>query len=191
MRRLTTRPMLYKKRRVPDSQRVRYTHFEPLVDPSHADMIELETVPVHEIWIDPLAKRYFDPFSVRSEFGVVRVKNEPEVSYKDADLLQKLVTLANHPSAEQGERDNALRRISQIGARVTAAQELEFLNIDRRELFLDNLEVLCEGDCGIYKKGDRETVFVYAMSKLEVEQWIRAAEYAADHYVGIPRRLTA
>jgi len=154
-------------------------------------MTRAEALYLYEIWIDPLEHRYKDPCFIHTEYGAVRVKADPVIPDKDQVLLRKLVVLVEHPSSNPHERENAKKRIEEIGVRLEEEMDLEFLNIDRKELYLDNFEILCEGRCGLLQGDMHEALFVYARTSEEADEWMNVAQFSADNYVKIPRRLTA
>jgi len=147
-------------------------------------------LPLFEICVDPLDRRYEKACFINTRFGPVRVREEPRVPPKDAVLVRKLMALIDHPSTGKDERENAKRRVQQIGQRVRMDAETEFLSIDRKQLFVDNMEVLANGLVAICKT-IKDRIFVYAGNNDEMEEWMDVAQYAADNYVKIPRRLAA
>jgi|GEM_PF-5166101 len=165
--------------------------FDPDASPSQDDLMETRTLTMFEVDFHMLPRRYRKHCFVYSGHGAYRVKDEPVVPTPEVVLLRKLRNLIDHPNTNTNERRNAQKRVTEIGVKIEGDPDVGFLTIDRTQLFLDNMDVQAGGLLGKWKVWGREILCVYADNKEEVEGWLEVAQYAADNYIKVPRRLCA
>lgn len=158
-----------------------------------------------------LTSRYSNPFFVMTEDKAEMVKGPPEASTRDQERLAALNRMANHEASTEAERENARKRIAKIESKIREKSEEDnaFLDIDRRVLFAENMDILCGGLCGFWTRKKQSVFsgeslrifdkhfgekhehyfFIYAESQEEVDGWITEAMQKADVYDRVPKRL--
>jgi len=160
---------------------------------------------LQEIRINPLKDRYQNPFCVY-ENGSLRVVKDPRMFQKTKEppgkkslLLEKLIELERHPGTGVNERLSARARIQELRGKGVETkgemvENLSFLKIDRKQLFIDNMDVLSGGRCGRLRSGmcglpgsTEETLFVYVEASIAdaIQIWIDHAQNCADCYVRV------
>jgi hypothetical protein len=115
------------------------------------------------------------------------------------DKYSVLCSLVDHPNTLKYERETAERRIKEITR--NAVQEVlssypelsRRVNIDRVELFFENLEVLLEGRGGKPEDGYDSIrpveYFAYARNEEELQFILDEVHRVTDEYKRIPKRL--
>lgn len=171
------------------------------IPPPRGKFYKITTFRRFELNLHALDKRYVEgDEAVRREFVVQITKRRR----KKEKLIKGLEALSQHSATNEHERSSAEARLRELNKQVVDLVRKRDPNlerqasIDRRRLFVENLEVLVEGRCGRPEKPLAPwytdcaiTFIVYVRSERELEKMINLAHEATDQYLNIPKRFGA
>lgn len=144
------------------------------------------------LYIGPLTKRYKDPYKVDHGHGISYVRDPLKVDVKQAQRARNLKSFIACKTITQAERENAKKRLQELFSGVAdgTGQDISFLEIDRKKLFVENMDTLASGYCAWDLSLDRsDYLVVFVSNEEEADSWFDECLSLTDRYSKVPKRM--